>query len=258
MHPSKALLDIFCVDYLSKDENWFQNPFVARSRQLVAVSILGAIGHMNLRTDINPRYLVRLAIVGLMCTGMCLYCIKDGVVTWPNQRKYALEFQEYSKIHADLDEKERADKWNEGAIASHGWKSDLLKKPRTKYDINGQFAMAAVAGLIGLIFLTKLLSNRKRWIEADEKRLRSSQKREVALDAISALDKKKWANKGIAKVLFQTNGKNREIVLDDCNYDRDTTQAILRHVEANIDHAKIINGKPEPPPKPAAELEAKS
>lgn len=204
---------------------------------------------MNLRTEINPRYLVRLGIVGVMCTGMCLLCIKDGYITYPNQAKYAEEFQKFSEEHEDLDKKDVADKWNETASNSHGWTADLLKEPRTPYEINQQFVMAAVTGLIGLFFLYKLLSNRGRWIEADDKRLWTSEKREVAYDAISTLDKKLWDNKGIAKVLYESDGKQQKIVLDDCNYDRKTTNEILRHVEDNIDHSIITNGTPEPPPK---------
>ena len=183
--------------------------------------------------------------------GMCLYCLKDGFISWPNQRKYALEYQKFGEDNPDLGEKQRADKWNETARTTHGWLAEALKKPRTVYEINGQFYMAAVTGLIGLIFLAKLLRNRGRWIEASDEGLRSSEGREVRFDQISEFDKKLWQNKGIAKVIYDINDKKQKIVLDDCNYERDTTQAILRRLEANIDHAKIVNGKPEPPPKPS-------
>ena len=205
---------------------------------------------MQLRTVINPRYLFRLGLVGLMCTGMCLYCIYDGKVTYPNQQKRADEYKAFAEENQDLDERKIDEKWNETAKTTHGWLARTLKKRRSDYDINQQFVMAFVTGLIGLIFLYKLISNRGRWVEADGNILRTSEKREAQLDQIDVLDKKLWQNKGIAKVLYEKNGKKKKIVLDDCNYMRDTTQDILRHVEASIDVAKIINGKPEPPPKP--------
>jgi len=96
---------------------------------------------------------------------------------------------------------------------------------------------------------SKLLFNRGRWIEADDEGMCSSENRELKYDQITALNKKKWNSKGIAKVLYEVDGRKKKIVLDDCNYERDTTQAILRHVEAAIGHDKITNGKPEPPPK---------
>ncbi len=207
---------------------------------------------MPLRTEINPGYLIRLAIVSSACLFMCLWSLYDGLVAYPNQRKHALEYQDFADAHPELDKKELYDQWDETARQTHGWlvgKNDL-EKPRSAYDINSQFVMAVVTGLIGLFFLWKLLRNRGRWIEADEQGLRSSEGREVAFDAIHALNKKLWQNKGIAKVIYAIHGKKQKIVLDDCNYVRDTTQAILRHVEANIDHAFIVNGKPEPPSSP--------
>ena len=149
---------------------------------------------MNLRTAINPRYLVRLGIVGLMCTGMCLYCIYDGTVTYPNQQKYYDEFEQFTEEHSDLDEKEQQDKWNENALSTHGWLAEHLKKRRTEYDINGQFAMALVTGLIGSIFLYKLLSNRGRWIEADHEGLQSSRGHKIKFDQVTEFDKKLWQN----------------------------------------------------------------
>jgi hypothetical protein len=78
----------------------------------------------------------------------------------------------------------------------------------------------------------------------------------VKFDQVTALNKKKWQNKGIAKLLYEVDGRKNKIVLDDCNYDRDTTNAILRHVEAAIGHDKITNGKPEPPLKAPATANA--
>lgn len=214
---------------------------------------------MNLRTEINPRYLMRMGLVGLACVGMTLYCIYDGTVAYPAQRERAVAYQEFEKEHPDVGQKDLFDLWKEEA-AKQGWEPGIAGKQITPYgepkkavDINGQFVMAAVTGLIGLFFVSKLLMNCRRWIEADENGLRSSEKRETKFDQVTALDKKKWQNKGIAYVLYEADGRKGKIVLDDCNYDRDTTNAILRHVEAAIGHEKIINGKPEPPPKPVVD-----
>jgi len=67
------------------------------------------------------------------------------------------------------------------------------------------------------------------------------------------LNKKKWKKKGIAKIRYQVEGREKNLTLDDYNYERDPTLSILRMVEDHIDHSKIINGEPEPPPKPADE-----
>jgi hypothetical protein len=199
-----------------------------------------------------------MGLVGLFCIGMTLYCIYDGKVAYPAQRERALAYLEFEENHPELGQKDLFDQWKEEAVR-RGWDPGVAGKqgtpygePKKEYQFNQQLYMAGFTGFFGLIFLAKLLFNRGRWIEADEQGVRSSENRELKFDQITALDKKKWQNKGIAKVLYEVDGRKNKIVLDDCNYERDTTQAILRHVEAKIGSDKITNGKPEPPPKPAA------
>ena len=210
---------------------------------------------MNLRTDINPRFLMRMGLVGLFCLGAGGWFLYDGMYTYPAQQKHAKAFTEFETEHAELGQKQLFDAWKEFA-AEKGWPAGVAGKEITPYgeakkdyDINGQFYFAGLAGLVGLFFLGRFLMNRSRWIEADDNGMRSSENHEVKFDQITALNKKKWQNKGIAKVLYEVDGRKGKIVLDDCNYDRDTTNAILRHVEAAIGHDKITNGKPEPPLK---------
>jgi len=192
---------------------------------------------------------------------MTALCIKDGLITYPAQRERALAYQKFEAENPELGQKELSDQWKVIA-AEKGWDPGIAGKeitpygePKKEYQFNQQFIMGGFTGLIGLIFVSKFLLNRGCWIEADENGLRTSEKREMTFDQVTALDKKKWANKGIAKVLYEADGSKNKIVLDDCNYERDSTQAILRHVEAAIGHDKIVNGKPEPPPKPAPAAE---
>ena len=215
---------------------------------------------MNLRTDINPKYLFRLGLITVFGIGMTAYCLYDGLVAWPTQSEQAHAFLELKEANPEMKVMPLFEKWK-GVAAERGWPAGNAGREQTPYgppkkavDINGQFIMAAVTGFFGLLFLTKLLRNRGRWIEADGEGMRSSEGRALKFGQVTALDKKKWDNKGIANLLYEVDGKKQKIVLDDCNYDRDTTQAILRHVEATIGHDKIVNGKPEKPlPKPGAE-----
>ncbi len=210
---------------------------------------------MNLRTDINPRYLMRMGLVGLFCIGMALYCFYDGKVAYPAQRERSLAYLDFQEKNPELGQKDLFGKWKEFA-AEKGWDPGIAGKeftpygePKKEFHFNQQLIMGGFIGLVGLFFFSKFLLNRGRWIEADDEGIRSSEKRELKYDQITALNKKKWQSKGIAKVLYEVDGRKKTIVLDDCNYQRDTTNAILRHVEAAIGHDKITNGKPEPPLK---------
>lgn len=213
---------------------------------------------MTLRTDINPRFLMRMGLVGMFCIGAGLWFLYDGMVTWPEQKERAEAYLAFAEENPELGEMERYEQWTKIA-AEKGWPAGVAGKektpygpPKKDYDINGQYYFSAMAGILGLIFLGRVLLNRGCWIEADDSGMWSSENRKLSFDQVKALDKKKWQNKGIAKVIYEVDGKKDRIVLDDCNYVRDTTQAILRHVEAKIGTDKIINGKPEPPVKPEA------
>ena len=208
---------------------------------------------MNLRTEINPRFLLRMGLVGLFCIGMTAYCFYDGMVAWPAQGERANAYLEFKEQNFEVGEKDLFDLWKVEA-EKRGWPAGVAGKevtpygkPKTDIDLNGQFYMGGFTGLLGLFFLGRVLLNRGCWIEADENGLRSSEKREVQYDQVTSLDKKKWQSKGIAKVLYEVDGRKDKIVLDDCNYVRDSTNAILRQVEAAIGTDKIVNGKPEKP-----------
>ncbi len=210
---------------------------------------------MNLRTEINHRFLIRMGIVGLACLGMTAWCLNDGLVAWPAQQERATAYLKFQEENPDVGGQDLYDMWKEFA-AEKGWEPGVAGSEKTPYgppksdiDINGQFYMGGFTAFLGLIFLGRVLLNRGCWIEADEDGLRSSENREVKFDQVTNLDKKKWANKGIAKLNYEVDGRKDRIVLDDCNYDRDTTNEILRHVEASIGRDKIINGKPEKPKK---------
>jgi hypothetical protein len=205
---------------------------------------------MNVRTIVNTSHLARLSVVACFCLGLSLWALYDGTTGWPNQQKRAEAFIEFKEEQEALiprpDLKDIADNWNVYAT-EQGWPTGYPGEPREDPEIFQQFVMAAVAGMIGLFFLIQLIRWKGRWIEATDGTITSNRGHEFQLDQIIELDKKKWDKKGIASLKFEVGGRTGQLALDDCNYQRDTTQQILRHIEAGIDHAKIANGKPEPP-----------
>ena len=214
---------------------------------------------MSLRTEIKTSFLLRMGIVGLVCLGMTGLCIKDGKYAYPAQRERALAYIEFQEENPDVGEKDLFDLWKIEA-AERGWEPGIGRAgetpyghPKTESDFIGQFYMGGVAAFIGLLFVGRVLLNRGCWIEADDEGITTSEKKHAKFDQVTVLDKKKWDNKGIAKLRYEADGKNGTIVLDDCNYDRPTTNEILRHVEAKIGFDKIINGKPEKTPKPESD-----
>lgn len=194
---------------------------------------------MTIRAKINSRHLLRLAVIGSFCIGLSLWSLYDGLVGWPNQRVRALAFQE-------LDQQDRLEEWRDYAI-ERGWDVVNPGPPKTPTEINNQFFMVGIAGIAGLWIFIHLLRSMGRWVEADGSGLVNSRGHQLQFEQITALDKKKWGKKGIAKIQYQANGKKKQFVLDDFIFQREPTDAILLLVEEKIGHEKIVNGKPEPP-----------
>ena len=207
---------------------------------------------MSERANISRSYVLRLSVISLFCIGFALYCLYDGIVAWPKKQQRALAFKELKDRLTESGENNKlTEQWARMA-EEKGWSAKFPEEPKTEgeyeYDIWSQYVMAGIAAPPGLLVLIFILSQLGRWIEPTENGLRTSKGNQFTFDQIVALDKKKWKNKGIAKVRYQENGRTQTVVLDDCKYERGPTEKMLRLVESNIHPEKIIGGLPESDP----------
>jgi hypothetical protein len=187
--------------------------------------------------------------MGAVIVGFALWSLYDGAIKYPHQRERALAMEK-------LEAEGRGDEWDAFAT-ERGWSTEYPGEPKTEVDIKMQYAMAALAGSIGLPMLLLALNSRRHWIEASPKGITSSWGESFDFDQVERVDKRKWRKKGIAKVTYHDGRRKRRFVLDDYKFERDTMDAILYELEQRIDPEKIVGGPPEPPPgQPHDELEA--
>jgi len=194
---------------------------------------------MALRAESDPRYYRRFLIMGVAALGFALWSLYDGAIKYPQQRERALAL-------AKLSEEKRLDEWNDLA-RQRGWPTSTagLGEPKSEADIIMQYVMAAMAGAVGLGLLIGVWRARGRWIEATDSGILSSWGQSLAFDQVLAIDKRKWRDKGIAKVRYQDGRRRRRFVLDDYKFEREATDQILYHLESNVGHDKIVGGPPE-------------
>jgi hypothetical protein len=197
---------------------------------------------MMFKANANSGYLWRLLLLACFCIGISLWFLYDGAIGYPRQRERALAYLQ-------LEEENRLDEWDELA-QERGWPTKNPGEPKTEYDSYVQFAIAALAFPVGLLYLGNYFRWRRRWIESNGTAIRTSWGKEFELDQIVVLNKKKWKNKGIAKIQYVKQGRKGRLVLDDCKYEVEPTEGILRQVEAHVDPSQIIGGQPEPPRPP--------
>jgi hypothetical protein len=206
---------------------------------------------MPVRANIARGFLLRLGIVALVATGFALWALYDGTIGYPQQRERALVFQELSGEDEMMDEEEQL-KWD-AVAADNGWPLDDPGPPKTKYDFAMQYCMAAMAAPFGLLFLYFFLRNWGRWIEATETGLSTSWKQSLEYDDVISLDKKHWKKKGIARIQYEQDGRQRRLVLDDFKYEFEPTKEILMAVEAHLDADQILDGFAEQRPDQQSE-----
>ena len=196
---------------------------------------------ITLRANIDRKFYLQFLLIGIAAIGFALWSLFDGAVKYPNQRVRALEFEK-------LAEEGRMAEWQETA-RQRGWPTDRPGEPKTEIDFAMQFIMAGAAGTVGLAFLFVVFRSRGRWIEASESGMNSSWRQSFDFDRVVSIDKKKWKNKGIAKIKYEHGNRKKTFVLDNYKYDRKTTDKILYMLETKVGTDKITGGPPEPPPE---------
>jgi hypothetical protein len=204
---------------------------------------------MTIRADNDPRFSRRFLYMGIAALGFALYCVYDGFIGYPHKQERALAFE---KLYADG----RSDEW-EAYATERGWSTSIPEQPKSddehRGDILMQHAMAVVTGLIGIWLISIPLRARGRWIEGSDTGITSSWGQSLNFADITAVDKRQWRSKGIARVTYNDNGSKRKFVIDDYKFDRYKTDEILYELEQRIDPALITGGPPEAPPGQSAE-----
>lgn len=223
-----------------------------------------------IRADNNFKFYLRFLLIGIALLGWAAYCIRDGAFHYPELTVRANAFKEIAPEeylqemqHAAHEHKEpkwpaeesKKEGWHqewETLATEKGWPTGPPAPGKTDLDIATQYIMAAGCSLVAIPMLWSVFRSRGRWIETDGTKINTSWGQTVPYDSVTQLDKKKWRNKGIAKVKYQDGGATKKLVIDDFKYMRQETDAILYDLEQNIDPAIIVNGPPEPPIDAAA------
>jgi hypothetical protein len=195
--------------------------------------------------------------MGIFALGFSLWCLKDGIFTYPQQMRngfdefksdYKSMFTEPNAESITLEEFER-----EASVENERWlawaKYVHERDIKTKPDIVTQFVMAGITALAGVYLLSIPIRSRGRWIELSDMIMRTSWGQEFGLDQIEQINKRKWRDKGIAKVYYRdATNRRRLFVLDDFKFMRKPTDEILFEIEQRIEVDRITGGPLEPLP----------
>jgi hypothetical protein len=209
---------------------------------------------MPIRADNEPRFSRRFLLMGIVAIGFGLWSLYDGMVKYPAQRVRGYEeFKvDYKSLFEDsqvkgmsVDQFERsADNERRLEWAKYMHERGIKSIP----EIFTQYIQAGVASLVGLFLLSIPIRSRGRWIEADESGITSSWGQSFQYDQVEQLNKRRWRDKGIAKVTYVDGGRRQQFVIDDFKFKREPMDQILFELEQHIEIERITGGSPEPLP----------
>jgi hypothetical protein len=215
---------------------------------------------MPIRAENDPRYSRRFLIMGIVAIGFALWSLFDGLVKYPAQRVHAFEeFKaDYKSQFENLKLKAlTVDQFERTADDKHEWAKYAHDRGiKSIPEIFTQYVQAAVAGLVGIFLISIPLRSRGRWIEADESGITSSWGESFQYDQVEQLNKRKWRDKGVAKVTYIDGSRRKLFVVDDFKFMREQTDAILVELEQRIDVERITGGPPEALAEEYAEISA--
>ncbi len=195
---------------------------------------------MAAKAPISSGYLLRLALVALVCLAYAAWSAYDGFVKYPEHNRSVAALEKVKEEHPT----DWQPIWEKMAE-----ENDWSKTPgelKSNFSMIAQYVQLGITLPIGLLFAFFWLAHRGKWMATDETGVLTSAGQRVSFDAIQRVDKQRWATKGIALVWHQDGGVEKKLVIDDWKYERGPTDDILREIELHLTREQIVNGEPEP------------
>jgi len=81
---------------------------------------------------------------------------------------------------------------------------------------------------------------RNSWVEETATGLTTSWGQSVDFTNVTKLNKRRWKDKGIARVDYLENGKKRQFVFDDFKYERTAIGQLLERLESQLPADRVV------------------
>ncbi|CAM3018021.1 hypothetical protein [Rariglobus hedericola] len=174
---------------------------------------------MNVQARISKEWRRRMTMMALMLNGSALWFCYDGFIAWPSEEARYQQLVTLTAGSLAVDETptdknpEVVRAWT--AYAAANKLPEKLPKHRSEGDLSGQRTIGGILLAIGLGFVGWVLLQHRKSVRADGDIITGAGGETVHLDTIVDMDRRKWANKGIAYAIYEVDGKRRRLCLDD-------------------------------------------
>ena len=197
---------------------------------------------MSVRANFQKSYSWRYLMLAGGFLFAALFFAYDGFIGYPNKKVISERYQEIAEMEAS----ERQKAWRQ-ITEENNWSRSVPDKSPEEIadDIRGQYFYGIISLLIALPPAILYFRTRGSWVERTEEGLTSSWGQKLDYSKVLKLDKKKWANKGIAVASYQDGAVTRRFVFDDFKYEREPLGQMLRELEQVLKPEQIVGGPPE-------------
>ncbi|MEM0964703.1 MAG: hypothetical protein AAGJ81_00955 [Verrucomicrobiota bacterium] len=174
---------------------------------------------MNVVARISSEWRRRMLLLFLMIFGMGCWFLTDGYLVWPAEAERYAAFREIAdEMIASGDAEDE-----ESSVLQLAWQrfaeeADYpadIPKERTDAAIREQRVIGWSLVSAALLFLAWVAWNHTRSVVVEGEVITGASKEKVNFNQIVGMDRKKWKKKGIAYAIYEIDGKQKKLTLDD-------------------------------------------
>lgn len=174
---------------------------------------------MEVVARISKEWRRRMLFMFFMIFGISAWFLYDGYILWPDEAQRHVEYLEIKDTLI-----EAGDAVNEESTSvrlaweRHAREMDYLRKiPKERMgdDIREQRLIGWAMIIGALLYGVWIAWNHTRQVSAEGDIVIGASGERVDINSITAIDRKKWKDKGIAYCIYEEGGKQRRLCLDE-------------------------------------------
>ena len=174
---------------------------------------------MEIEARISKEWRRRMLFMLFMICGIAAWFLYDGYILWPKEAQRHAEYLEIKDMLIDAGGAVDGESTSlRLAWERHAREMDYrrnIPKERTDGDIKEQRVIGWIMMVGALLYGVWIAWNHTRQVRVEGEIVIGASGQRVELDSITAIDRKKWKNKGIAHGIYEEGGKQRRLCLDE-------------------------------------------
>jgi hypothetical protein len=174
---------------------------------------------MEVVARISKEWRRRMLFMFFMIFGIAAWFLYDGYILWPDEAQRHVEYLEIKDTLIEagdaVDEESTSVRL---AWERHAREMDYrrnIPKERMDDDIREQRVIGWVMIIGALLYGVWIAWNHTRQVSAEGDIVIGASGERVDINTITAIDRKKWKDKGIAYGIYEEGGKQRRLCLDE-------------------------------------------